>query len=72
MVYPVLQIFLPTVLAAPTSGGGLIEGIAEGLQYGIQGLTGTVADRLPRKKPVAVVGYALAALGKPIIGMASA
>jgi len=70
MIYPILPIFLTTVLAAPASVVGVVEGIAEGIQYGVQGIAGSLADRMQRKKPIALAGYALTALGKPIIGIA--
>jgi MFS family permease len=70
MMYPVLPLFLTTVLLAPASIVGLIEGVAEGIQNGIQGPSGSLADRMPRKKPLGAIGYALAAIGKPIIGLA--
>jgi hypothetical protein len=63
-------VFLTTILRAPASVVVVVEGIAEGIQYTVQGPAGSLADRLPRKKPVGAAGYALAALGKPIIGLA--
>jgi MFS family permease len=70
MIYPVLPFFLTGVLRAPATVLGLIEGVAEGIQYGIQGPAGWLADRTGRKKPLGAIGYTLAAIGKPIIGLA--
>jgi len=70
MMYPALPLFLTTVLLTPVSALGVIEGVAEGVQYAIQGPVGSLADRLPRKKPLGAIGYALAALGKSVIGLA--
>lgn len=70
MMYPALPIFLTVVLGAPASAVGLIEGIATGIQYSVQGPAGALADRLRRKKPIGAFGYALAALGKLVIGLA--
>ncbi len=72
MLYPVLPLFLTTRLGAPGSVVGLIEGIAEATQNVVQGGSGWLADRLQRNKPLALVGYALAALAKPAIGFATA
>lgn len=71
MLYPVLPVFLTQTLGA--SGGivGLIEGVATATQNIVQGLSGALTDRLRRRKPVALVGYVLAALSKPLIGLAS-
>ncbi len=51
MVYPLLPIFLTTVLGAPASVVGLTEGITQGIQYGVQGFAGSLADRLRRNNP---------------------
>src|SRR5579862_9263444 len=68
MLYPVLPLFLTRELAAPASIVGVMEGVAEATQYLVQGASGWLADRLERPKRVALVGYALAALGKPAMG----
>ena len=70
MLYPVLPLFLTKELAAPVSVVGIVEGIAEGTQNLVQGISGTLADRLRRNKPLALLGYSLAALAKPAIGLA--
>ena len=72
MLYPVLPLFLTKELAAPVSVVGIVEGIAEGTQNLVQGISGTLADRLRRNKPLALLGYSLAALAKPAIGLAVA
>jgi MFS family permease len=71
MLYPVLPIFLTQTLK--TSGGivGLVEGIAGATQNIVQGFSGALSDRLQKRKTVALVGYALSAIGKPLIGLAS-
>ena len=71
MLYPVLPLFLTTRLGAPGSVVGVIEGIAEATQNVVQGGSGWLADRLQRNKPLALVGYGLAALAKPAIGFAT-
>jgi MFS family permease len=43
--------------------------VAEATQYLVQGASGWLADRLERLKRVALVGYALSALGKPAMGL---
>lgn len=49
-----------------------MEGVAEATQNIVQGGSGWLADRIRRNKPIAIVGYALAALSKPTIGLATA
>ena len=70
MLYPVLPIFLTQVLLAPVSAVGIIEGIADGTRNIVQGFSGWFADRVQRRKPVALVGYGVAAAAKPFIGLA--
>lgn len=71
MAYPLLPLFLTETLRAPASAVGLVEGVAEATQHGVQALSGSAADRLPRKRPLAALGYALTAAGKPLIGAAT-
>jgi transposase len=69
MLYPVLPLYLTQQLGAPASVVGIVEGFAEATQNVVQGLSGWVADSAQRNKPVALVGYGLAALGKPMMGL---
>jgi MFS family permease len=69
MLYPVLPVFLTQTLHASGSVVGLIEGIAQVTQNTVQGFSGWLSDKLQRRKPVAVAGYALAAFAKPLIGL---
>lgn len=50
---------------------GLIEGTADGLSSFAKMASGYWTDRLPRRKPVAVVGYLVTALGTASFGLAS-
>jgi MFS family permease len=71
MIYPILPIFLTQTLNASGSVVGLVEGIAGATQNIVQGFSGSLSDRLQRRKPIALVGYLLAALGKPLMGTAT-
>jgi MFS family permease len=71
MLYPVLPVFLTQTLKASGSVVGLIEGVAQAVQNIVQGFSGWLSDHLGRRKPVALVGYLLAALAKPLIGLAA-
>lgn len=72
MLYPVLPTFMTQVLKASGGVVGLMEGAAVATQNIVQGFSGSLADRLRRHKRVAVVGFAVAALSKPLIGFATA
>lgn len=71
MLYPVLPIFLTQNLKAGGSIVGIIEGIAIATQNIIQGFSGWLSDKLQKRKPVALFGYVLAAVAKPLIGFSS-
>jgi MFS family permease len=71
MLYPILPLFLTQVLKASGSIVGLVEGIAEATQNIVQGFSGSLSDRLQRRKPIALVGYLLSALAKPLMGGAT-
>jgi MFS family permease len=71
MLYPILPVFLTQTLKASGSVVGLIDGFAQATQNIVQGFAGTLSDRLQRRKPVALVGYFLAAIGKPLMGLAT-
>jgi MFS family permease len=72
MLYPVLPIFLTQTLKASGSIVGLVEGIAQATQNIVQGFSGWLSDKLQRRKPIALAGYTLAAVAKPLMGFATA
>lgn len=71
MIYPILPIFLTQTLKADGSVVGLVEGVAGATQNIVQGFSGSLSDKLQRRKPIALVGYLLAALAKPLMGVAT-
>jgi MFS family permease len=71
MLYPVLPVFLTQTLKASGSVLGLVDGIAQAAQNIVQGFSGALSDRLRRRKPIALCGYLLAALAKPLTGLAA-
>ena len=71
LLYPVLPVFLTQTLHASGSIVGLVEGVAEATQNITQGFSGWLSDTLRRRKLVAVVGYIVAAMAKPLIGMSA-
>ncbi|HKR19768.1 MAG TPA: MFS transporter [Stellaceae bacterium] len=72
MLYPILPIFLTQTLHANGSIIGLIEGVAQATQNIVQGLSGSLSDRLRKHKAIAMVGFVAAALAKPLFGLAVA
>ncbi|MDR3661265.1 MAG: MFS transporter [Mycobacterium sp.] len=71
LLYPLLPIYLTTVLGAPPSVVGAIEGAAEGAAAVTKLASGPIADRVGRR-PLIAAGYGMAALGKLIVAAAGA
>ena len=72
MLYPVLPVFLTQTLKAGGSIVGLVDGFAQATQNIVQGFSGALSDKLQKRKPVALAGYLLAAVAKPLMGLATA
>jgi len=70
MLYPVLPIFLTQTLKVSGSIVGLIEGVAGTTQNIVQGFSGSLSDKLQKRKGIAVFGYILSAISKPFMGLA--
>jgi len=70
MLYPVMPIFLTDVLHAPVYVVGIIEGVAEGTSALFKTWFGYLSDKLQRRKPFVVAGYASSAIAKIIIALA--
>jgi MFS family permease len=70
MAYPLLPVFLATVLGASAMSVGAIEGAAESTAALLRLASGWWSDRLRRRKPLVVLGYGLASAVRPLIGLA--
>ena len=70
MIYPLIPIFLTTVLGAPVAAVGLIEGVAESTASIVKVGSGYWSDRLGRRMPLVVSGYGLAAIAKVLLAVA--
>jgi MFS family permease len=70
MIYPLLPVFLTTVLHASPGFLGVIEGAAETTAALLKLASGWWSDRVNRRKPLIVAGYALASFVRPLIAIA--
>lgn len=70
MIHALLPVFMVTVLGAGATAVGLIEGIAEATASIVKLFSGLLSDRLGRRKPLALLGYGMAALSKPLFPLA--
>ena len=71
MLYPVLPVFLTQTLKASGSIVGLVDGFAQATQNIVQGFSGALSDKLQKRKSIAVAGYLLAAIAKPLMGLST-
>lgn len=70
MLYPLIPLYLSSVLMAGPRALGIIEGIAEATASLLKLFSGVIVDRTGRAKPWVVFGYGLAGFGRPLIAFA--
>ena len=71
MIHSLLPLFMVTILGASATAVGLVEGLAESLALVVKVFSGTLSDYLGKRKGLALFGYALGALTKPLFAVAS-
>lgn len=69
-IFPLLPVFL-TKIGASNAIIGLIEGAAELVANVLKYLTGLIADRRARLKPLILAGYGISTLVRPLVAFAS-
>ena len=70
IIYPLLPLFLTSVLKASASAVGVIEGAAETTAALLKLASGWWSDRIGRRKPLVVFGYVLASAVRPLVALA--
>ena len=71
IIQPILPLFIAQ-LGGGSMAVGLIGGVSDGLPSILKVLSGCWSDRLGRRKPLVVAGYAISAMGKLFLPFASA
>lgn len=71
LIHALLPLFLAGTLGASMLTIGLIEGVAEATAAVTRVFSGTLSDRLGRRKPLVIFGYGLAAFTKPVFAAAT-
>lgn len=71
MIHSLLPLFMVTVLGASALAVGVIEGLAESTALIVRVFSGVLSDYLGRRKWLAVFGYGLGALTKPLFAVAA-
>lgn len=71
MLYPLMPLYLASVLMAGPKALGIIEGIAEATSSIFKLVSGVIVDRTKQSRPWIILGYSLAGLGRPLIALAN-
>jgi MFS family permease len=69
LIYPLVPLYLASVLMAGPKALGIIEGIAETTSSLLKLFSGILTDRTHSAKPWVVGGYTLAALARPLMAL---
>jgi MFS family permease len=72
MIYPLIPLFLVSVLGATFIDVGLIEGVAESAASILKIVSGYLSDRFGKRKPLVYSGYGIAAIAKPLLAFTTA
>ncbi|MDS4027956.1 MAG: MFS transporter [Candidatus Contendobacter sp.] len=71
LLYPLVPLYLASVLMAGPKALGIIEGIAEATSSLLKLFAGVLADKAAAAKPWVVGGYSLAAIARPLMAFAT-
>jgi MFS family permease len=71
LIHSLLPVFLVSVLGASAVTVGFIEGTAESVALIVKIFSGALSDYLGKRKVLAVAGYSLGALSKPLFALAA-
>lgn len=69
MIHGLLPAFLVTTAGLSVATVGLLDGVAEATALVVKVFSGALSDALGRRKPLAVLGYGLSALSKPLFAV---
>lgn len=72
MIHSLLPMFMVGVLGASALTVGLVEGLGESTALIVKVFSGALSDYLGKRKGLALFGYALGAVTKPLFAMAGA
>ena len=72
MIYPLLPAFVTGVLGGGAAALGALDGAADFAAAFVKFAAGRLADRVQRRGPLIVAGYAIAVLVRPVIAVTAA
>ena len=67
LIHSLLPVFMTTVLGVSALTIGLIEGVAEATALIVKVFSGVLSDWCGKRKPLAILGYALSSISKPLL-----
>ncbi|MGZ8268754.1 MAG: MFS transporter, partial [Burkholderiales bacterium] len=70
LIHSLLPVFMVTGLGASALVVGVVEGVAESTALIVRVFSGVLSDYLGKRKALAVLGYGLGALSKPLFALA--
>jgi len=70
MVFPLILLFLTTVLGAGAYAVGIVEGAAETTASLLKVISGYWSDKIKKRKPFVILGYSLSSVTKPLFALA--
>jgi len=70
MIYPLLPVFLSS-LGAGSLTIGFVAGLSESMASFFRVFSGTLSDRIKKRKILAVAGYGISMLSRPILALSS-
>ena len=71
MVFPLIPLFLITVLGTGAYAVGIVEGAAETTASLLKVVSGYWSDKIKRRKPFVFFGYSLSTIAKPLFAFAT-
>lgn len=71
LIHSLLPVFMTVVLGASATTVGIIEGIAEATALIVKVFSGVLSDYVGKRKALAVLGYGMGALSKPLFALAT-
>ena len=71
LIHSLLPVYLAGTLGVSVFAIGVIEGVAEATALIVKVFSGALSDWWGRRKPLALVGYGLGAVSKPLFALAT-
>ncbi len=71
MIFPLVPLYLITVLGAGATAVGVVEGTAEATASLLKVVSGFWSDKISKRKPFVFLGYLLSAVTKPLFALAN-